>query len=313
MDTLEKFEKITNWFAHYITDPALEFEVNQLAPQKNVANIKMVEDLLGESFPPEVLKLYQKYDGEQQGTGFGAFLIHSLVSVQEMINSLNFSKTLIKPDKPFVRYPEKSEALIQAISNKLVAEVLPNQKNWHKLEITLSPNALGGPYLYSKKNTSNKNREIPDIPDATEQAIFELTKELYELEKADYNWSDLTLVIFKDGSKDVKRTFYDFANQMGITSYPEGAIKPKYFHIKWLPIISDQGGNYIGIDLDPDKKGTKGQVIVFGRDEQQVFVVANSWEDFLDFNLQLIESEGDSIDEEIHLHDFYKTILIPDN
>jgi len=230
-----------------------------------------------------------------------------------MIDSLNFSKTLIKPDNPFVKYPEKSAKFILVIADKLITEVLPDPENWHKLEIELSPNSLGGPYLYSQEDTTSQNREIPDIPADTEEAIFDLTKKLHELEKEDYNWSELMLVIFKDGSKTVNRTFYDFAAQMGITSYPKGAIKPKYFHIKWLPIISDQSGNYIGIDLDPDKKGIKGQIIVFGRDEQQVFVVANSWEDFLDFNLHLIESEGDKINEEIHLHDFYKTILIPDN
>ena len=35
--------------------------------------------------------------------------------------------------------------------------------------------------------------------------------------------------------------------------------------MKWLPFCSDDGGNFIGIDLDPDVNGTVGQVINFGK------------------------------------------------
>jgi len=52
MDTLEKFEKIIDWFAQQMTDPALELEVNQLAPQQNLVGVNLVEELLGESFHP---------------------------------------------------------------------------------------------------------------------------------------------------------------------------------------------------------------------------------------------------------------------
>jgi len=73
-------------------------------------------------------------------------------------------------------------------------------------------------------------------------------------------------------------------------------------------LISDLGGNYIGIDLDPDTNGIKGQVIIFGRDEEDMIVLANSWDEFLDWNLDLIEKEGEKLKSESHLHDIYKQI-----
>ncbi|WP_224996857.1 SMI1/KNR4 family protein [Cesiribacter sp. SM1] len=62
---------------------------------------------------------------------------------------------------------------------------------------------------------------------------------------------------------------------------PKGAIKRKSFDYKWIPIFSDNNGNYIGIDLSPDLEGQKGQIINFGTDEHAHCVFANSLNDFL--------------------------------
>jgi cell wall assembly regulator SMI1 len=72
---------------------------------------------------------------------------------------------------------------------------------------------------------------------------------------------------------------------------PEGSIKNLYFHPKWLPVAHDFDGNYIGIDLDPDTNGIKGQVIVFGRDEDRKFVVAQSLTEFFALFLEMLEDE----------------------
>jgi len=74
------------------------------------------------------------------------------------------------------------------------------------------------------------------------------------------------------------------------TSFPEGCIKPCYTNEKWIPIFGDSGGNYIGIDYDPDENGTMGQVINFGRDEDNKFVIANNLNAFLEFVKTQIEN-----------------------
>lgn len=65
------------------------------------------------------------------------------------------------------------------------------------------------------------------------------------------------------------------------TSYPVDAIRCRYFNWRWIP-IGDWDGNAYGIDLDPGPNGVSGQVINFGRDEEQKYVLALSWAHFLE-------------------------------
>ncbi|HPO97721.1 MAG TPA: SMI1/KNR4 family protein [Bacillota bacterium] len=67
----------------------------------------------------------------------------------------------------------------------------------------------------------------------------------------------------------------------GCISYPEGAVREEYINEGWIPFIKDFGGNFIGIDLKPGPKGKSGQIINFGRDEDEKLVIADSVKDFL--------------------------------
>lgn len=66
-----------------------------------------------------------------------------------------------------------------------------------------------------------------------------------------------------------------------MSSRPEGVIKPMYLNPRWIPLTHDGGGNHIGLDYDPDVRGTVGQVIIFGRDEDEKKLLAPSFEAFL--------------------------------
>ncbi|MEW2353157.1 hypothetical protein [Spirillospora sp. NPDC029432] len=49
----------------------------------------------------------------------------------------------------------------------------------------------------------------------------------------------------------------------------EGIIKPLYGSPGWIPLWSDPvSADYVGLDLGPGPKGTSGQIIDFGRDEE---------------------------------------------
>ena len=50
----------------------------------------------------------------------------------------------------------------------------------------------------------------------------------------------------------------------------------EYADKRWLPFGSDNGGNFIGVNVDPDSSGKAGRVIFFGRDEQEETVIADS-------------------------------------
>ncbi|MEM8529142.1 MAG: SMI1/KNR4 family protein [Bacteroidota bacterium] len=93
-----------------------------------------------------------------------------------------------------------------------------------------------------------------------------------------------------------------------ILSHPKNHIKIQYYHYKWIPVFSDHCGNFIGMDMDPAEMGNRGQIIVFGREEQINFVIANSLADFLDLNIEIIKENAELFRTESHLHDIYKQI-----
>lgn len=83
----------------------------------------------------------------------------------------------------------------------------------------------------------------------------------------------------------------DFASSpKGHFSFPPGAITPRYINLGWIPFLSDHGGNAVGIDLAPAAMGVRGQVITFGRDEREKFVLAPSLGDFLHEYVERLEA-----------------------
>lgn len=83
-----------------------------------------------------------------------------------------------------------------------------------------------------------------------------------------------------------------------IISIPTNFIKENYANRFYFPISTDYSGNHIGIDLDPDEKGTFGQVINFGRDENIRYVIAFNITDFLQFILFQLKKGNYRIDKE---------------
>lgn len=81
-------------------------------------------------------------------------------------------------------------------------------------------------------------------------------------------------------------------------SVPEEWIKEQYFNRHWIPIAHDDGGNYLGIDLDPDDSGIRGQVINFGRDETVKFVIAHNLTDLLKYIAETLKNGIYTVDED---------------
>lgn len=109
------------------------------------------------------------------------------------------------------------------------------------------------------------------------------------------------------------------------TSINEGKIKCLYANDHWIPFASDGWGNHIGIDLDPDINGTIGQVINFGRDENDKIVLSNNLNEFLELMINIIKSKDFKLvkkigeeakfylgsgDKGIHAIDYLKKTLI---
>ncbi|KAL6943332.1 hypothetical protein ACO0OE_003213 [Hanseniaspora uvarum] len=81
-------------------------------------------------------------------------------------------------------------------------------------------------------------------------------------------------------------------------SIPPAFIKLQYCNPKWIPVVTDNAGNHIAIDLDPGMKGTVGQVIIFGRDFDTKFVIAENWGDFMTSFVNDLKSGNWDLDED---------------
>lgn len=75
------------------------------------------------------------------------------------------------------------------------------------------------------------------------------------------------------------------------TSTPAGRIRRRYADKKWIPFCTDDGGNFIGIDMDPDTQGRAGQIINFGRDEHNKHVLETDLNAFLDRLTRIVRSD----------------------
>ena len=82
----------------------------------------------------------------------------------------------------------------------------------------------------------------------------------------------------------------NFTSKYDGSSFPEKAIRVKYADANWIPVFTDGGANFIGIDLNPDKNGARGQIINFGRDEDDKIVIAPNLTAFLELIAKEIES-----------------------
>jgi hypothetical protein len=107
------------------------------------------------------------------------------------------------------------------------------------------------------------------------------------------------------------------------SSTPPNAIKHTDVFANLVPIINDAGGNYIGIDFDPDTQGTVGQIINFGRDEMRQYVAAKSLQDFLVLLIDLVDHPAIKVDvgildilavhiNDLHFTDALRNILYPE-
>lgn len=150
------------------------------------------------------------------------------------------------------------------------------------------------------------NVRIPDKTEVIENSEIELSAELSEwfsiIGDADYQVIDvlcgLEILSYENMVKEWNswRVFEKdkvLNDSKLFSSEPEKAIKCQYTNSKWIPIAHDHEGNYIGVDLDPDEEGKVGQVIDFGRDENDKVVLADSISELFEL---ILENQEDMTD-----------------
>jgi len=308
MDITNKFLEIINIQKSNNKDLTSKFN-NPIS----ISEIQRIEELLDEKLPKEIIDIYSIANGQKENEN-GVIFVEEFCNSSKIINNLEFSKTLTSKGTNSITNPEQSEKLIKKIVDFYFNKVpkrtfLGIKKDWYKIEFQCGLGSFGGPYIYKNENTSDNEREILKINFEEQNKISPIVNELYDLEKESYKWDELKFKVYSTGRYSLVRSYFDFDKEIPFTSTPINTIRKKYFHYKWLPIFSDYGGNYIGIDLDPDINGHKGQVINFGRDEEDMFVYAISLDSFFDKILNEIQKTDNSLLKlDFHLHEILKDI-----
>jgi cell wall assembly regulator SMI1 len=96
------------------------------------------------------------------------------------------------------------------------------------------------------------------------------------------------------------------ADRFGVQrSCPPGFVNELYYDPLWIPFVKDNVGNNIALDLNPGEAGTWGQVILFGRDYDIKFVVADSFSEFLSNICTALEEDHGEVDEDEDLNYVY--------
>jgi cell wall assembly regulator SMI1 len=74
----------------------------------------------------------------------------------------------------------------------------------------------------------------------------------------------------------LKKGYYE-----GLKSKPRGPIKKDWYNPRWIPINTNEEGDFALLDLDPAPKGKNGQIIEFSRGTGATRVLAKSLGEYL--------------------------------
>ncbi|ODQ46307.1 hypothetical protein PICMEDRAFT_58645 [Pichia membranifaciens NRRL Y-2026] len=105
---------------------------------------------------------------------------------------------------------------------------------------------------------------------------FQIVKKIDRISEKDLqNYPDLVRNMSTHSKNDYIKKLPDQK------SYPPKKVKLQYANPNWIPLVTDNTGNHIAIDLEPDTDGIPGQVIIFGREYDTKYVIADNWGQFM--------------------------------
>src|SRR5262245_58040185 len=89
---------------------------------------------------------------------------------------------------------------------------------------------------------------------------------------------------------DSRRGMLKMAEGGSLPGEPRGPIKNDWWNPRWIPIIDDEGGDYVCIDMDPTTGGTLGQVIEWIHEGAVTRVLADSLGGYLSNHADALEA-----------------------
>ena len=93
----------------------------------------------------------------------------------------------------------------------------------------------------------------------------------------------------------------EYREWMGIEGHPTGPIQKVHYHLKWVPLAANGGGDGTLIDMAPAKGGVVGQLIDFGHEEGPEGVAATGLAEYLAYLADGLEAGAATIGEDTYL------------
>jgi cell wall assembly regulator SMI1 len=163
------------------------------------------------------------------------------------------------------------------------------KESWSTIETWMKINI---PEIFEALNPPASEANITELEKLIGQPLPEDYKELYRIHDGEGEIVGAFIATPFSSLERVKinyKNWFDLFHEEGIQeavsplceSHPEGAIQKTYIDLGWIAFTEDGGGNHLGVDLNPGPNGTYGQVINFGRDQEQKYVLAKSLSEFL--------------------------------
>lgn len=243
-----------------------------LNPPISSVEKRNLEEVLGSSIPESLLEILNINNGQKEYPG--VFLGANLMTSKEIADEIKRVKGLRKYQNTIPgQILDKTNSSIKSVID-LCLSLTENPKT---IKFEINKSGYSFPIWI---DDTDKIVMVFESKTEAHQKFKDLISNIYKNEKPYHNWDKME-VVWLEGQMVIERSFY--TTSTNFTSYPEKAIKTDFVNSSWIPFLHDGGGNFIGIDNDPDINGAKGQIINWGRDEHDRFVIAKDLKEFLSF------------------------------
>ncbi|WP_068774826.1 SMI1/KNR4 family protein [Paenibacillus sp. FJAT-26967] len=183
------------------------------------------------------------------------------------------------------------------------------------------------PQFSSGMNEGAAEEEIQELEAQTGFRLPEAFKRLLRIHNGEKDYRGIFMGLGFLSTQEMLRNWNSYRELEdevwgSVISFESGKIQEYAYHPCWLPIADDGGGNYLGIDFAPGESGVSGQIINYGSDETELFVIADSFQELLDLileqfkngNCKVLEGEDEgefyaSWHEDGHVFDDLKELL----
>lgn len=232
-----------------------------LSPPATRNDISKVEDDLSVELPSSVITSLRIHDGQERAGSYkyycGLIFTYELMPLDKVVEMCNHWRNVANKMNTSAALHEQ---LNKDVSKDLRSPEISYENDFHSYSVNNKSasaiRSVSGNHTrihYSTLDTKNY-----DIDPNLEKSLSRPT--------VGYDVSDASMS--KIGSQVQ-------------SCIPPNTIHNTYAHSQWIPMVTDNSGNYIAVDLSPAIKGIYGQVILFGRDFDIKYVISPTWGDFL--------------------------------